>query len=154
MPQWVFGQSFDGLVGLADDLRGCSELSLRSRSCKGRSQLPSGRYRVLPNMKRPASAEKRSLRQLALVLILLASPAALVPLAHASPPDPAWIRGIYDNADYDEVVAAATSTDSTLDLIPPVSPIPIVVRLIRPATPASPTAPSPPAFRNRSPPTP
>jgi len=30
--------------------------------------------------------------------------AALVPLAHASPPDPLWIPGIYDAADLDEVV--------------------------------------------------
>ncbi len=33
---------------------------------------------------------------------------ALVPLAYASPPDPTWIAGIYDNADYDEVVGLVT----------------------------------------------
>lgn len=38
MPQWVLGQSFDGLVGLAGGLRGCSQFSLRSRSFKGRVQ--------------------------------------------------------------------------------------------------------------------
>jgi len=36
-------------------------------------------------------------------LLLLA---ALVPRAHASPPNPVWIAGIYDDANFDEVVAA------------------------------------------------
>jgi hypothetical protein len=31
--------------------------------------------------------------------------AGLVSLAYASPTDPTWITGIYDNADYDDVVA-------------------------------------------------
>lgn len=34
--------------------------------------------------------------------------AALVSLAYASPPDPTWIAGIYDSADYDDVVALLT----------------------------------------------
>src|SRR2546425_7611117 len=33
---------------------------------------------------------------------------ALVPLAHASPPDPTWIPGLYDNADHDDAVLAGT----------------------------------------------
>jgi hypothetical protein len=32
-------------------------------------------------------------------MALLATLVALVPLAHASPPDPLWIAGIYDEAD-------------------------------------------------------
>ena len=32
----------------------------------------------------------------------------LVPLGYASPPDPTWIAGIYDNADYDDVVELVT----------------------------------------------
>jgi hypothetical protein len=36
--------------------------------------------------------------------------ASILPaLAYASPPDPAWIQGLYDDADYDDVVALATS---------------------------------------------
>ena len=31
---------------------------------------------------------------------------ALVPLAHASPPDETWISGLYDDGDYDDVVLA------------------------------------------------
>jgi hypothetical protein len=34
---------------------------------------------------------------------------ALVPLAHASPPDPLWIAAIYDGADFDEAVVAVVS---------------------------------------------
>jgi len=33
---------------------------------------------------------------------------ALVPLAYGSPPDPTWVSGIYDNADYDDVVGLVT----------------------------------------------
>ena len=40
------------------------------------------------------------------VAILLAG---LTPLAYASPPDPSWVRGIYDDADYDDVVVLITS---------------------------------------------
>ena len=35
---------------------------------------------------------------------------ALVPLAQASPPDPTWIHGIYDEADGDDVVALIDDT--------------------------------------------
>jgi hypothetical protein len=45
---------------------------------------------------------------LGLVLVL----AALVPLAHASPPDPTWIGGIYDGADLDEAVVAVMSASA------------------------------------------
>jgi len=34
----------------------------------------------------------------------------LTPLAHASLPDPAWIPGIYDGADFDGIVVAVAST--------------------------------------------
>jgi hypothetical protein len=37
---------------------------------------------------------------LGLLLVVM----ALTPLAYASPPDPIWVPGIYDAADYDDVV--------------------------------------------------
>jgi hypothetical protein len=43
---------------------------------------------------------------LALLVLVLGT---LAPLAHASAPDPSWISGIYDGADYDDVVALITS---------------------------------------------
>jgi hypothetical protein len=42
-----------------------------------------------------------------LLLVLI----TLVPLAHASPPDPTWIAGIYDDGDYDDVVIAVAGMD-------------------------------------------
>ena len=36
-------------------------------------------------------------------------------LAYASPPDPSWIPGIYDDADFDDVVGLATSGASSWD---------------------------------------
>jgi len=33
---------------------------------------------------------------------------ALLPLAHASPPDPTWISGLYDDGDHDDAVLAVT----------------------------------------------
>jgi hypothetical protein len=68
-----------------------------------------------------------------LSLLLLLPVAGLTPLAYASPPDPVWIRGIYDDADYDDVIvmitsaAAATAPVLLVDLqqIPPsVGPAP------------------------------
>ena len=47
-----------------------------------------------------------------LVLLLLACYVALPLLALASPPDAVWIPGIYDLADYDDVVVAITDVDS------------------------------------------
>ena len=35
---------------------------------------------------------------------------SLPPIAWASPPDPTWIRGVYDDADFDDVVTYLTST--------------------------------------------
>ena len=33
---------------------------------------------------------------------------ALVPLAYGSPPDPTWVSGFHDDADYDDVVGLVT----------------------------------------------
>ena len=47
-------------------------------------------------------------------LLVLPALISLVPLAHASPVDPSWIAGIYDAADFDDAVLAATSLDSSV----------------------------------------
>ena len=41
-------------------------------------------------------------------LVVMVSIILTVPLAYASPPDPTWIPGLYDDADYDDVVGLAT----------------------------------------------
>lgn len=70
---------------------------------------------------------------IAVALLLLLPVGGLTPLAYASPPDPSWIAGIYDDADFDDVVdmitsaAAATAPVLLVDLrqIPPlVGPAP------------------------------
>ena len=42
-------------------------------------------------------------------LSLVTAVLALAPVAHASPPDQSWIPGLYDNADFDDVVLLITS---------------------------------------------
>ena len=45
---------------------------------------------------------------LALPFVLLICLVVIPLLAYAGPPDPTWISGIYDNADYDDVVGLVT----------------------------------------------
>jgi len=55
-----------------------------------------------------------------LLLLLLAGVlVVLTPLAYASPPDPGWITGFWDNGDYDDVVLSVTSAVGTADSHPP-----------------------------------
>ena len=51
---------------------------------------------------------RRNLVRLVLPLLI----AAVVPLAASSPPDPTWIAGVYDEADYDDVVALLLAEDA------------------------------------------
>ncbi len=44
------------------------------------------------------------------LLVLVGVIVALTPMAYASPPDPSWIRGLYDDADFDDVVVLLTSS--------------------------------------------
>jgi len=46
---------------------------------------------------------------IALVFLLLACLGSVTPLAYASPPDPTWIDGIYDDDDGDDVIVSLTS---------------------------------------------
>ena len=58
---------------------------------------------------------------------------ALVPLAYATPPDPTYVGGLWDDDDYDDVVILVTSsigssdTHTKSDLIRPV----VLVALVR-----------------------
>jgi hypothetical protein len=44
---------------------------------------------------------------------------SLQALAYASPPDQSWIGGLYDDADYDDVVILVTSTAGTAETARP-----------------------------------
>jgi hypothetical protein len=59
-----------------------------------------------------------------LVALLLLAPVALPGLAFASPPDPTWIPGIYDDADGDDVVTLIASGTGH------VPPAPTVLRFV------------------------
>ena len=52
---------------------------------------------------------RRMTRRVFVVLLLAGAILMLTPLAHAAPPDQTWIPGLYDNADYDDVVLFVTS---------------------------------------------
>jgi hypothetical protein len=58
-------------------------------------------------------------RQRLLGLVLVALMSSLTPLAHASPPDQHWLGGLYDNADYDDVVLAIADDVASVELHPP-----------------------------------
>lgn len=52
---------------------------------------------------------RRRIVSSALAVLVLGMLATLVPLSHASPPDPTWIAGFYDAADFDDVILAIVS---------------------------------------------
>ena len=47
--------------------------------------------------------------------LLVFSLALLAPLAHASPPDPTWIHGVFDAGDSDDAIIAASGTQCVTD---------------------------------------
>src|SRR6059036_2938302 len=47
-------------------------------------------------------------RRASLAMLLFAAVVVLPALAHASPPDPSWVAGFWDDADSDDVVLAVT----------------------------------------------
>jgi len=59
--------------------------------------------------------------------VLLATLVMLTPLAYASPPDPTWISGVFDDDDNDDVVFLITSSTAAVDPFPLCAWHPIVV---------------------------
>jgi len=90
----------------------------------------------------------------ALSALVLASIAALPAMAHASPPDPIWIVGMYDDGDQDDLSALAAwasgGTGAPLDVHLTLSPVEGLPPVRDPALAAR--APSP--VRSRAPPAP
>jgi len=87
---------------------------------------------------------------LGLLLVLV----ALVPLAHASPPDPMWIGGIYDGEDLDEAVVAVVSASViTTESLPSLGKLGDTLRgAMLPIDAARVPSASPSAFSIRAPP--
>jgi hypothetical protein len=80
----------------------------------------------------------RAIKSWALPLVpcalILTSLALLLALAYASPPDPSWISGFYDDADYDDVVTLVTAGTASVPSVTPInSPLyPLVVAQVPP----------------------
>ena len=53
-----------------------------------------------------------------LALLLAVVHAAVTPLAHATPLDPVWVDGFFDDDDGDNAVLSITSSTATLDSFP------------------------------------
>ena len=58
----------------------------------------------------PLVAAVRSL----IIALMLAGTVTLPALAYASPPDPSWLAGIYDEADHDDVVVLVMSATGNI----------------------------------------
>lgn len=93
--------------------------------------------------------------RLFLVPFLLVGLISLTPLAHASPPDPIWIGGVFDDADSDDVVLAATCADEATDgvTLDAVSALWLVVGGVITSHSTSPVCSVFPAAQGRAPPT-
>ena len=57
------------------------------------------------------------IRRVSLVLVLVLVLCTLVPFAYASPPDQTWRPGIYDDADFDDVVTFLADEVADGDLV-------------------------------------
>jgi len=74
--------------------------------------------------------------------LVLGAVLTLRTLAYASPPDPSWLAGFWDDADYDDIVIRITSTFGIADTHPyfdPGPPRPIGVVVSAPEEDAAPT---------------
>ena len=60
-----------------------------------------------------------------MALAALSALVALTALAYASPQDPAWIKGLYDDADYDDIVALIISGAALVEPFASASPRPV-----------------------------
>jgi hypothetical protein len=89
-----------------------------------------------------------------LVLALVVALFTLTSLCYASPPDPTWIAGLYDDGDQDEVVleVLATTAIPPTAAAPPSSLAPAAGETPWVSGRAVPNAPSLTALLDRSPP--
>jgi hypothetical protein len=61
-------------------------------------------------------------RRALLIALMVGILGTLRSLAYASPPDPWWVPGLYDDADFDDVVALVTSAAAVVGPAAPVAP--------------------------------
>jgi hypothetical protein len=89
-------------------------------------------------------------------VLLLSVLLTLPPLAHASPADPTWIPGFYDDNDYDDVILFITGAVSAVDsgVVNPVGPVVVCLGLIAPRKPQSTSPRALESLSTRAPPSP
>jgi len=73
---------------------------------------------VRPAPRIPCNIMTRRVPVLALLVALLVVLVALTPLAYATPPDPTWVSGLFDDDDNDNGVFFVTSSLAALDPCP------------------------------------
>jgi hypothetical protein len=95
-------------------------------------------------------------RRASLAVLLLLVLFALPPIAHASPTDPVWIPGFYDDNDYDDVILFITGALSAVEsaLIDPLGPVVVCLGLIPSSKPQRATARPIESLSTRAPPSP
>jgi len=126
-------------------LRGCLLVLAGSRGKTGRALLRS--FSLI-------GSQARAVMRVLLVALVLIVPSTLPALAYATPPDPSWIGGIYDDADYDDVVVLVTSGTGNVgpEILADLEPIPPSVGDPLPSTEKATLALSAAAVRPRAPP--
>jgi len=87
-------------------------------------------------------------------VLLVVTMVTAQPFAHAVPTDQTWRAGLYDGADYDDLVNFVTSASATTDRVgpPPLSPLRVITQL-RPTGPlAAPSTHVRSPYHRRAPP--
>ena len=70
---------------------------------------------ALPEAYHRAVRSRVRLLHVIFVMALIALPSVLSALAYANPPDPAWIAGVWDDDDQDNVIVFLTSATALSD---------------------------------------
>lgn len=101
---------------------------------------------------------RRSAQQpflMVIALFLMATFVAMIPFTYASAIDPTWLNGIYDDADYDEIVRLLTETSGvgTNPVHPAAESLTFVTRIVIEGMNEPPQRVIPRSIQPRSPPT-
>jgi len=108
--------------------------------------------RCHPPLANPFSRNVLVILHRLVALSLFAGLLALAPVAHPSPPDQTWIAGLYDNADFDDVIVLITSNLGAIQpsMVSSLCPVDSVVGLVSPVDTAAPvlSPPSSPSVRS------
>lgn len=106
-------------------------------------------------MRRSAHTARRQPFLMVIALILIAGFVAMIPFTYASAIDPTWLAGIYDDADYDEIVRLLTETSGvgTAPVHPAAESLTFITRIVVEGMNEPPQSAIPRSIQPRSPPT-